>query len=170
MYSSMNQHKVNTNVLITQIKKHTPSNHSTGSIPCSRLGVTQYAPLNNFSGRLCQFILLSKEYENYHYFISSPISGIFHLFKFICSGGYVVVSHCDFNFMFIITNEVSTFTHILAILFCKMSVQDIYSFLSKGCVSFSLIYKAFSLLSKYQSRIFIPFNPVFPEPRTELGT
>lgn len=49
----------------------------------------------------------------------------------------MVVSHCDFNFMFIITNEVSTFTHLLAILFCKMSVQDTYSFFSKGCLSLS---------------------------------
>lgn len=92
---------------------------------------TQYAPLNSFPGRLCQFILPTAEYESYHCLTPSPMLAIVNLFKCICSGGCVVVSYCDFNCMFIITNKVNTFTCLLAILFCEVSVQDTYSFFQR---------------------------------------
>lgn len=68
-----------------------------------RLLVHAVCTAKQFStGTLCQFILPSAEYELsfFHIFTNA---WHFQSLEFICSGGCVVVSYCDFNFMFIIT-------------------------------------------------------------------
>lgn len=172
MYSSMNYHKLNTKVLTTQIKKHTAtSNHCTRNTPCtidwllvhtvctaeqfSRETVPVHTPIS----RVWVIIL-----SHLHQCLAFSIFRIY-LFWWMCGGLLFWFQFHVHNYYY---NKVNTFTCLLAILFQEMSVQDTHFF--KGLsVIFLLIYMAFSMLSKYQrNRIFIPFTPVSPEPRTEL--
>lgn len=130
-----------------------------------------------FSRWLYQFILQSAEYESYHCFPSLPVLGIFHLLKVLSSAGCVFhcvctcVSHGDFNFMFLITNEESTYIYFYWPFSFVNFVQDTCVHFSIGLpVYFLLIYKAFSIFSKYQrSGIFIPFTPIFLEKSLEYN-